>query len=82
MPKIVSIFRLNLCRPAVLRLNLMILADFKGEMADNYARLERLIQQWCVEAGTINNWTIPFPQLTFHWLKKEKLMPGENHDHC
>lgn len=44
MPKIVSIFRLNLCRPAVLRLNLMILADFKGEMADNYARLERLIQ--------------------------------------
>lgn len=53
-------------------LDLMVLADFKGEMAEIYKRLERYIQRCCVEACTENNWEIPFPQLTFHWPEREK----------
>ncbi|RLC20267.1 MAG: hypothetical protein DRH93_14005 [Deltaproteobacteria bacterium] len=55
-------------------LDLMILADFKGELAEIYSRVERTIQQWCVEACTENGWEIPFTQLTFHWPEKEKLL--------
>jgi hypothetical protein len=47
-------------------LDLIVLADFKGDQADIYARLERFIQRCCVESCTINNWEIPFPQLTLH----------------
>jgi len=55
-------------------LDLIILADFKGELAEIYSRIERTIQRWCVEACTENSWEIPFTQLTFHWPEKEKLM--------
>jgi hypothetical protein len=47
-------------------LDLVVLADFKGEMAPLYNRLSRAIQRWCVDACTQNNWEIPFPQLTVH----------------
>jgi len=47
-------------------LDLIVLADFKGEAAEIYNRLKRLIQTWCVEVSTENNWEIPFPQLTVH----------------
>ena len=47
-------------------LDLIILADFKGEVADICKRLERAIQKWCVDCCTDNNWEIPFPQLTVH----------------
>ncbi len=47
-------------------LDLVVIADFDGEMAPLYNRLKRAIQRWCVEACTINNWEIPFPQLTVH----------------
>ncbi len=47
-------------------LDLVVIADFEGEMAPLYNRLRRAIQRWCVEAATINNWEIPFPQLTVH----------------
>jgi predicted PurR-regulated permease PerM len=47
-------------------LDIVVIADFKGEAADIYNRIKRLIQSWCVEASTINNWEIPFPQLTVH----------------
>ncbi len=47
-------------------LNLVVIADFKGNMAPLYNRLARAIQRWCVDACTINNWEIPFPQLTIH----------------
>jgi phosphotransferase system IIB component len=57
-------------------LDLVILADFKGELADIYARLERSIQRWCVDAATTYNWEIPFPQLTFHWPARDR-EPGE-----
>jgi len=47
-------------------LDLLVLADFKGDMAPLYRRLDRAIQRWCVDACTLNNWEIPFPQLTIH----------------
>lgn len=47
-------------------LNLVVIADFKGELGDLYNRLRRAIQRWCVDACTENDWEIPFPQLTVH----------------
>jgi hypothetical protein len=47
-------------------LDLVVIADFKGNMAHLYRRLTRAIQRWCVDACTINGWEIPFPQLTVH----------------
>ncbi|PIE75078.1 MAG: hypothetical protein CSA18_01710 [Deltaproteobacteria bacterium] len=47
-------------------LDLVVISDFKGEAAPLYNRLRRATQKWCVEAATINNWDIPFPQLTVH----------------
>ena len=47
-------------------LNLVVIADFKGSVADIYMRLRRSIQRWCVDACTENGWDIPFPQLSIH----------------
>jgi len=47
-------------------LDIVVIADFKGDMAPLYKRLSRSIQRWCVDACTSNNWEIPFPQLTIH----------------
>ncbi len=47
-------------------LDLVVIADFKGEVAELYNRLRRAIQRWGVEACTANGWEIPFPQLTVH----------------
>lgn len=47
-------------------LDMVVIADFKGDMAPLYQRLSRAIQRWCVDACTLNNWEIPFPQLTIH----------------
>ncbi|MCP3851675.1 MAG: hypothetical protein GY694_15755 [Gammaproteobacteria bacterium] len=47
-------------------LDIVIIADFKGELGDLYNRLRRAIQKWSVEACTENNWEIPFPQMTLH----------------
>ena len=58
-------------------LDLMILADFKGDLADIYSRLERSIQRWCVDAATQHNWEIPFPQLTFHWPARDRLLADD-----
>jgi hypothetical protein len=55
-------------------LDLLVLADFKGELADIYSRLERAIQRWCVEAATMHKWEIPFPQLTFHWPARDRAL--------
>ncbi len=54
-------------------LDLLVIADFKGEVAEIYSRLERAIQRWCVDAATRYNWEIPFPQLTFHWPARDRL---------
>ncbi len=55
-------------------LDLLVMADFKGNQAEIYSRLERAIQRWCVDAATQYNWEIPFPQLTFHWPERERLL--------
>lgn len=47
-------------------LDLLVLADFEGKVADISKRIERAIQKWCVECCTKNTWEIPFPQLTVH----------------
>lgn len=47
-------------------LDLMVLADFKGEVADICKRIERAIQKWCVDCCSEHDWEIPFPQLTVH----------------
>ena len=47
-------------------LDLLIIADFDGEVADISKRIERAIQKWCVACCTANDWEIPFPQLTVH----------------
>lgn len=47
-------------------LDIVVIADFKGDVADLYNRLRRAIQRWCVDACTRYNWEIPYPQLTLH----------------
>jgi hypothetical protein len=47
-------------------LDIVVIADFDGELADLYNRLRRALQRWCVEACTENGWEIPFTQLTLH----------------
>ncbi|WP_028581503.1 mechanosensitive ion channel family protein [Desulfogranum japonicum] len=47
-------------------LDILLLADFKGETADICKRIERSLNAWCVECATENDWEIPFPQLTIH----------------
>jgi len=47
-------------------LDLVVIADFKGDSGDVYNRLRRAIQRWCVQACSENNWEIPYPQLDLH----------------
>jgi len=47
-------------------LNLVVVADFKGDVADIYNRLRRSIQRWSVDICTENNWIIPYPQIELH----------------
>jgi len=47
-------------------LDLVVIADFQGELGDLYNRLRRAIQRWCVDACSEYGWEIPFPQLTLH----------------
>ncbi len=47
-------------------LNLVVIADFKGDVADIYNRLRRSIQRWSVDICTENDWNIPYPQLELH----------------
>jgi hypothetical protein len=47
-------------------MDLVVIADFRGELGDLYNRLRRAIQRWCVDACSENNWQIPFPQLVIH----------------
>lgn len=47
-------------------LDVAVLADFKGDQAPAYRRIERALAKWCVECCNANNWEIPFPQMTVH----------------
>ena len=52
-------------------LDIVVIADFKGEQGGLYNRLRRAIQRWCVDACTENNWEIPFPQMSMHQGRKQ-----------
>lgn len=47
-------------------LDIVVMADFSGDVAKNYRKLQRALQRWCVDACQINGWEIPFNQLTVH----------------
>lgn len=47
-------------------LDLAILAKFKGEGAEYYFKLQRLLQRLAVDACNESNWIIPFTQITVH----------------
>ncbi len=47
-------------------LDLVVIADFEGELGDLYNRLRRAIQRICVDACSEYGWEIPFPQMTLH----------------
>ncbi len=53
-------------------LDLVVIADFKGDLGDLYNRLRRAIQRWGVDACTEYGWEIPFPQLTLHGTSTTK----------
>ncbi len=50
-------------------LDLVVIADFDGALAEIYGRLRRAMQRWCVEACNEYGWEIPFTQLTLHQAK-------------
>ena len=52
-------------------LDLVVIADFNGELGDLYNRLRRAIQRWCVDACSEYGWEIPFPQMTLHGALKQ-----------
>lgn len=45
-------------------LDLDILADFKGDAADRYQKINRAIQRICVDVCNEQGWEIPFTQIT------------------
>jgi len=47
-------------------LDVEILADFRGGLAEQYEILGRLLQRLAVEACNQNHWVIPFTQVTIH----------------
>ncbi len=59
-------FSVEFSKAADSSLNLLLIAGFRGEAADRYFRLQRLIQRLAVEACNRHGWVIPFNQLTVH----------------
>jgi hypothetical protein len=47
-------------------LDYTVLADFRGSIAQNYNKIQRLIAKLCVDACNENGWVIPFTQVTLH----------------
>ena len=47
-------------------LDIVLIIDFKGDVAQFYGRLRRAMQRWCVEACTRYGWEIPFQQVVLH----------------
>jgi hypothetical protein len=58
--------RVEFERASASSLDILVIADFKGELAELYNRLRRSLQRYCVEACSVNGWEIPFTQLTLH----------------
>lgn len=47
-------------------LDLVVIADFNGELAEIYNRLRRAMQRWMVDSCAEHGWEIPFNQITVH----------------
>ena len=47
-------------------LDFLVFASFRSQVAKDYYKLLRLLQQACVAVSNKKGWTIPFPQLTVH----------------
>ena len=47
-------------------LNYVVYVTMKGEAADSYFVLNRLLQKVCVDTCNENGWVIPFSQMTIH----------------
>ncbi|WP_027722985.1 membrane protein [Maridesulfovibrio zosterae] len=47
-------------------LNIVIIVDFNGSVAELYGRLNRALQRYSVDACTKFGWNIPFDQLVVH----------------
>ncbi|MCB0324507.1 MAG: hypothetical protein KDD69_13085 [Bdellovibrionales bacterium] len=47
-------------------LDLAVIADFSGTLAEHYEPLRRLLNKLCVDAANAHGWVIPFSQLTVH----------------
>ena len=58
--------RVEFMQAAASSLDMVVIADFRGEMAPLYQRIVRAINRWCVDACTANNWEIPFTQIQIH----------------
>ena len=58
--------KVEFCQAGASSLDFIVIADFNGEVAPLYNRLNRAIQRWCVDVCTLNDWCIPFPQITVH----------------
>jgi len=54
-------------------LDIVVIADFDGSLAEIYGRLRRAMQRWCVEACNEYGWEIPFTQLTLHQAEAASL---------
>jgi hypothetical protein len=47
-------------------LNYVVYVTMKGEAADSYYVINRLLQKVCVDTCNENDWVIPFSQMTIH----------------
>ncbi len=62
--------RVDFKQAASSSLDIEISADFVGDAAMEYIHIKRVIQRACVEVCSLNNWNIPFNQLTVHMSGK------------
>ncbi|MEO5343210.1 MAG: hypothetical protein H7842_07715 [Gammaproteobacteria bacterium SHHR-1] len=53
-------------------LDLVMIADFSGDVAELYGRLRRVLQRLAIEACAQQGWEIPFPQLQLHGLADKR----------
>lgn len=69
--------RVEFQRAADSALEVVVIADFKSEIADLFNRLRRALQRYCVDACSEFGWEIPFPQLTLHGsVARTTVTPG------
>ncbi len=47
-------------------IDFLIFIQMKSSAAKDYFKIGRVIQQSCIQACSIHNWNIPFPQMTVH----------------